>query len=122
VGASNPSLEDHRRGWHSVCSSVKSIQKEVAMNLAMQLRRALVTLGLAAVAIVCVAARSATMADLRTGLPELETPAVSATIAKEALDVAHVITVVRDAVPLRMSRNRPVRNSIVVRCAAIAHG
>lgn len=93
------------------------------MNLAMQLRRALLTLGLTAVAIVCVAAKSATMMDARAQSPILETnPIVAVTIAKEVLDVTHTVPFVRHAMPVRLSKNVRARKPVVVRCETVTHG
>jgi hypothetical protein len=101
----------------------KVYKRKTAMNLAMQLRRALITLGLAVVAIVCVAAKSATVADMHAQMPAFDTsPAASVTIAKEALDVKHIVTVLRDAVPVRMSKNQRTRKPVVVRCEAVTRG
>ncbi|MEP6483994.1 MAG: hypothetical protein ABJB01_06050 [Rudaea sp.] len=79
------------------------------MNLAMQLRRALITLGLTAVAVVCVTAKTAATDVRAEMLARDSASAISVSVAKDLVTVAHT------AVPVRVSKVQKAR-LISVRC------
>lgn len=66
------------------------------MNLAMQTRRAMITLGLVAAAMLCVAARSASTADLHAARTTQHADARKDVVMVKAAQAGVVLTVVSD--------------------------
>jgi hypothetical protein len=111
-----------RNHWHIDCSaSFEKVYKGTIMNLSMQIRRAFVTLGLAATAMVLIAAKTSIGATAHVQNPVDEPVRVEAvSVAREKFTAPSTIVPVRVVAPMLATKEHAVRKIVRIRCERIS--
>jgi hypothetical protein len=109
--------------WHIDCSIlIEKVYKATIMNLSMQVRRAFITLGLAATAMVLVAAKTS-MGAAHVQIPVDEpVRAETVSVAREKITPPSTIIPVRVAAPMLAAKERTVRKIARLRCERVTNG
>jgi hypothetical protein len=108
--------------WHIDCSvSVEKVYKGTIMNLSMQIRRAFITLGLAATAMVLIAAKTSMGATAHVQIPVNEpVRAETVSVPREKFTAPSTIFPVRVVAPMLATKEHAVRKIMRIRCESIS--
>jgi hypothetical protein len=109
--------------WHNDCSAplskcIEKVYKDTAMNISMQTRRALITLSIAAMAIVFVAAKASMGADAQAR-SDAPVRTESVFVAQETF-TSPVIVPMHVSVPMLIAKERSVRKIARSRCERVS--
>jgi hypothetical protein len=104
--------------WHIDCSaSVEKVYKGTIMNLSMQIRRAFIALGLAATAMVLIAAKTSMGAAVHVQIPVNEpVRAENVSVAREKFTAPSTIVPMRVVAPMLATKEHTVRKIVRIRC------
>jgi hypothetical protein len=110
--------------WHIDCSvSIEKVYKATIMNLSMQIRRAFITLGLAATAMVLIAAKTSLGAAAHMQMPVDEpVRAETVSVAREKITPPSTFIPVRVVAPMLATKEHNVRKIARLRCERAMNG